>query len=426
MESKTRFNKLLANIFGAAASRVVNLLVTMAIVPLTINALGAKDYAVLAMAISLSVFVTYADFGMGLAVVNLVARIESVSNIRKSLRAVSTVWYLLSLIGFCGVVLCGVVYGVLNLTLAPLGFDTWTPILIGVCSVFIGLPTGLVQRILFAKQKNIEANIWLTIGRVLSLVCVYVAIKSGHTSLSVLIFCVLGSPVIVGWVSVIVCFGVRREISPSWRYFSTKYIRVLLVNGFRFFVMQMVPYFEGGIDSIIVGSVVGLEYVAAMDVYTKIFSYIPALVSLGAFPLWPAIANAKNSGDIAWVKKICQKAFVVTLLLSSAVAFVLSIFGHLLVEKWTGLSLHLDWIVLLGIALFSVLAAVGMILSIILNGLSVIKQQVNLLCVYVIFLFAGKLLLSMAFGLPGVVWSAIIAYLVRLCLSRKLYQMAFK
>jgi O-antigen/teichoic acid export membrane protein len=70
----TRMRVLAKNIFGSAAARFINLFITLAMVPLTINALSPTDYAYFAMAISLSVLATYADLGMGLAVVNVVAQ----------------------------------------------------------------------------------------------------------------------------------------------------------------------------------------------------------------------------------------------------------------------------------------------------------------------------------------------------------------
>ena len=95
MRLDNRLQRLVKNIFGSAAARFFNLLIVMAIIPLTINTLSVADYAFLSMAISLSVLSAYADLGIGLAIVNTLAGESKDSVSEESRKAVSVVWFTL-------------------------------------------------------------------------------------------------------------------------------------------------------------------------------------------------------------------------------------------------------------------------------------------------------------------------------------------
>jgi len=100
-----RLKVLVKNVFGSAAARFVNLFITLAMVPLTINALSPTDYAHFAMALSLSMLAAYADLGMGLAVVNVIAQRGARPKSTKAQRAISVVWFSLLGIACVGLLL---------------------------------------------------------------------------------------------------------------------------------------------------------------------------------------------------------------------------------------------------------------------------------------------------------------------------------
>ena len=102
-----RLRRLFRNIFGSAAARFINLLIALALVPLTINSLTPTDYAFLSIAISLSALSSYADLGIGLAIVNTLARESNAKTPRRSQRAISVVWFTLLIVAFGALAITG-------------------------------------------------------------------------------------------------------------------------------------------------------------------------------------------------------------------------------------------------------------------------------------------------------------------------------
>jgi O-antigen/teichoic acid export membrane protein len=295
-----RMKVLLKNVSGSAAARFINLFIALAMVPLTINALSPTDYAYFAMAISLSVLAAYADLGMGLAVVNVIAARGARPKSLKAQRAVSVVWFTLMGIAALGVVLVLLLAAWVNFGSASDSTHQYNAMLLAAGCVFAGLPTGLVQRVLFAEQKNVQANAWSTGARLLSLAVVWILVATGNANLLTLVLAAIGVPLSLGWTSVYVIFGNNQTniFRPTARHYDIRLLRPYLILGMSFLVMQLVPYVETGFDTILIGKAVNINLVPAFDVYSKLFTYVPALISIAAFPLWPAIANAKAKGEI--------------------------------------------------------------------------------------------------------------------------------
>jgi O-antigen/teichoic acid export membrane protein len=423
-----RLRRLVKNIFGSAAARLFNLLIVMALIPLTINALSVVDYAFLSMAISLSVLSAYADFGIGLAIVNTLAGESKESVSEGSRKAVSVVWFTLLTIACVALIVTG------GLALwvyhyAPIAdIPRYQAMLLGSACVFVGLPSGLIQRILFARHRTTEANAWTTSGRLLSLLFVWGVVESGAANLSLLVFGVIGVPVIIGWISVLVVFrrSSMKPLVPRFKYYDHALLKPYLMTGLSFLILQVVPYAEVGINTLLAGSLIGIDIVPSLDVYTRLYTYVPALVSIALFPLWPEIANAKAEGNGAWILKITRWAYYLTGMLAFVISLILLLFGEQLVNVWTHQNLTLPSPVLTGMAVFAVLTCIGTVQSMVLNGAGVIKQQVQLYIVYLLILFSAKILATSTLGLVGMIWSLNACQVLRLVVGGSLLRSHIK
>ncbi|MGO2200635.1 MAG: lipopolysaccharide biosynthesis protein [Pseudomonas helleri] len=422
MQIDDRLSKLFKNIFGSAAARLLNLLIALALVPLTINSLPPNEYAFLSIAISLSVLSNYADLGMGLAIVNILASESSSNNPQQSQKAISVVWFSLIILAL----LLLAITGVLALWVSSLepadAVIRYNAMLLGTACILIGLPSGLIQRILFARHRNIEANIWTTLGKVLSLLFVWLTVESNNTSLSILIFGVIGVPVVISWLSVIIVFSRHdmRLLLPHIRHYDKKLLKPLILTGMSFLIIQMVPYFEVGIDTLLAGTLISIEVVPSLDVYTKLFMYVPALASIALFPLWPAIAQAKAAGDTDWILRVRRWAYFLVGATALTISASLFIYGDTIVLHWTHQDLSLPKSVITGMTFFAVLTCIGLVQSMILNGAGIIKEQANLYLAYLIIVLCAKLFSATTFGLPGLIWSLNACYIIRLYIAEKL------
>ena len=359
---------------------------------------------------------------MGLAIVNILASESSSNNPQQSQKAISVVWFSLIILAL----LLLAITGVLALWVSSLepadAVIRYNAMLLGTACILIGLPSGLIQRILFARHRNIEANIWTTLGKVLSLLFVWLTVESNNTSLSILIFGVIGVPVVISWLSVIIVFSRHdmRLLLPHIRHYDKKLLKPLILTGMSFLIIQMVPYFEVGIDTLLAGTLISIEVVPSLDVYTKLFMYVPALASIALFPLWPAIAQAKAAGDTDWILRVRRWAYFLVGATALTISASLFIYGDTIVLHWTHQDLSLPKSVITGMTFFAVLTCIGLVQSMILNGAGIIKEQANLYLAYLIIVLCAKLFSATTFGLPGLIWSLNACYIIRLYIAEKL------
>lgn len=421
-----RMRVLIKNVFGSAAARFVNLFITLALVPLTINALSATDYAYFAMAISLSVLAAYADLGMGLAVVNVVAERGVKQTSGRAQRAVSVVWFSLLAIAACGLLLTSLIAAWLNFGMQSESIHQYNAMLLAAGCVFAGLPTGLVQRILFAEQKNIQANAWSTSARIISLGVVWALVATNYVNLLALVFAVIGVPMLIGWLSVLVVFGKKHidELRPKWSRYDIRLFRPYLTLGLSFVVLQLAPYVETGIDNLLIGSFIDISLVPAFDVYSKLFTYVPALISIAAYPLWPAIASAKVSGDILWILRVQRIGYISIFLSTFVIALILILFATNVIKVWTNKTLAIELNVIIGFGALCILSSIALFQSMVLNGFGQIKEQLKIFAIYVPFLLTVKVISATSFGVTAMVWSLNFCYLWRLFMANKLIRNA--
>jgi O-antigen/teichoic acid export membrane protein len=366
------YRRLLTNIASGFALRGVNLVSTLFIVPLALGGLGPARYGILAMVLSATVFFAYADLGLGLGVVNRIAADGGRSD--ESRAAVTRAWYLLSVIA--GVIaVCAAVGGILASLIGTISSEALRTWAIGIASVAVGLPTGLSQRVLFALQRNLEAGLWAASGRIASVFGVFLARKM-KLDLDAYIFALLTLPVIVGWINTVFLFRCDRpDLSPSYHLFDFGKLWSDTRYGLQFTVLQVAVYAETGVDNILVGLFKGVPQVAHYDVISRLFAYLPALISVGALPLWPALRDALSRGERAWFDRTIRIAYrlTITLTLVTAVAFI-RLHG-VIISTWTGKTYLPDYPLAVALGVFSVLTSFSIIQSMRLNALGNIALQ---------------------------------------------------
>ncbi len=413
--------RLATNVAGTAGARGINLLIALAQIPLLVGATSVDEYAVVAMTISLSTFATYADFGIGLAIVNTLAAAAGKPSIRVQ-RAVSVAWFSMLAVAIVGLIctIAGIV-----LVAVYVGTDhqhQYYVMVFGVALVAVGLPTGLVQRILFAQQKNAVANLWVTAGKLLSLIGLWGLINAGITDLIFLVFSLLGIPVIVGWVSVATELLCKNGLGfkPRVYLFKWKAFKHYSILGMSFLIMQLVPFAEYSLDILIVGSVISKAMVQSYDVYQRLYNYIPALISMAVFPLWPLIAEARGCGDVKSVRKIANWFYIIVALVSTSLTVIFLLADGWLISLWVTKPISINYTTQLGFAVFTVLTCIGTVQVMILNGLGHVAKLAKIFIYYLIALSFVKVYFANEYGTVGLIWSMNLLYTARLVFLSRL------
>lgn len=387
---KSRTRVLLENSLASLLTRASNILVTLLLVPLSISALGIENYGMVAMVLAFSIFFTFADFGLGSAIVKTIAEVgENKENIVNAVKIISNAWFFLFFISILIILLSIIFY---NLNIINYIFMVVTIL------VAINMPFSLYVRILFAMQKNLQSGLWQTSGKILSLVIIYLYYILGYIDLNNYIYIFFGVPLFLNVIGTILVFNKYDFYFPRKKFISIKETATVIKTGFLFLILQVVPYIETGIDTLFLNLKYDLEFIGKYDIFSKLFLYIPALISVAAFPLWPAISKAIVEGDLKWVLILKARVYRFCSIISLMFTIVLVFFSKNIVFLWTKKQFLIDTNVVLSLAIVCFLYSMSLMQGMFLNGLGLIKEQVKFYLYYIVIMILLKIIVVINFG----------------------------
>lgn len=403
--------RLFTNVAGNFVARGMNLFIALLTVPLAIAGLGTQNYGIFAVILSVATFVTYADFGMGLAMVNPITSAEAQGDHAETREIISTTWSLLILIaGAVFLIGCAIVLTVGSMM--PSGQSAMVPWFVFIACISASLPTAVPQRVLFALERNFEANLWQSAGKIASFGGVYLAYRM-EAGIAAYVFAMLGLPALFGWLNTTWFFRKsRRDLTPHFGV-SLRSAGRLLPQGLRYTVLQIGPYAETGFDIILVGAFIGLEPTTSYDLITRLFNYVPALAMIGIMPLWPAVASALANGDKRWFARVRRLSEVLLLIVTIVPAALICIYHTDILKLWTGHQVVFPYAVVLPLGFVAVsMSYMGLKNSMILaaegpHGVFLVQL------VFLLILIPTKVLALTYFGIAGLPITTALLYVLR-------------
>ncbi|OAI55274.1 hypothetical protein AYO48_04025, partial [Gaiella sp. SCGC AG-212-M14] len=363
-------------------SRGTNLIVVFISIPLTLHYLGPELFGAWAALTSIVTMASFADMGISNGLVNVLAEAFGRNSREAARRAVASGIVMLTVLGVAiGALFFGVVAWTVNwatvVSATPAEADQLraTALVLAACFL-LSLPLNASQRVNIAYQDGFIAAAWAIVGMLLSLLGLVVAIHADAGVVGVTA-AMAGGPVAAAAANSIHSFWYRYPwLRPRRGDFAVRTATILCRLGGLFFVLQMAFSFAYSADNVIVARVLGANAVAQYAIPAKLFGLVLLVVGAIAAPLWPAYAEASARGDFEWVRKTLVRSLACTGAFACAVAVPLFIFGESIIQRWVGHDIHPSRSLLLGCAVWAVLGSIGTTIAMLLNGLSVIRDQV--------------------------------------------------
>jgi len=402
---------------ASVLARMIGVATTLVTIRIALSYLGKERFGLWMTISSLQMFLAFADFGIGNGLLNAVAEASGRDDVRAMRRYISSGMLLLGSISI--VILTITIGGYRYFQLGPflqlrsaLALSEIQPAvaIFAVCFAF-DVCLGLIQRVQLGLQLGFLSNLWQIAGSVLGLLGLLLAIhlRQGLPAL-VLAFC--GAPLLAKLVNGIWFFGkVRPELIPAFKLASWSAMRRLGQLACLFFVLQVAVALAYQSDNLIIAHIEGPEAVAQYSVPQKLF----ALISIGIMtlvgPLWPAYGEAIARGDRRWVKTTLVRSSLGAFCLASLAAVFMFLLAPQLIHRWLGNSIHVDTVLLAGLACWAVVDSVGNSIAMFLNGASVIRPQVIIAAAFAICALAAKIGFVQRWGADAMPWATLLAYL---------------
>ena len=411
----------------AALARAVQVGTSLVTIPFTIHYLGTEEFGIWVTISSLLAMATFADFGIGNGVLNIVAYADGQDDRDSIHRAISSGFAVLSAVAL-------VVLGIFAITIKWLSWadilhvtsigarsETAPAILVFAACFALNIPLDLVQRAQLGLQEGFRSNLWQLFGSIAALAGVVAGIHL-RISLPALIAVLAGAPVLATALNTLHFFVIGRpDLRPSIGLVSKDSIRRILSFGTLFFVLQLVVAVSFSADSFIIARVLGVAQVPGDPIPQRMFSLISVMVSILVTPLWPAYAEAISRGDIPWVRKTLARSLTFVFVLTFTASVLLLLLARFILAWWIGPQFSVSFVLLVGLALWSVVESCGATNAMFMNGANIVRFQIIVALIFGAACVTAKVYATRRFGIQAMPWATLFTYLPLVALPCLIY-----
>ncbi len=395
------------NIIWSFLLKGAGILISLLLVPLTIDYLSPREYGVWLTLSSILTWVNYLDIGLANGLRNKLAVTFANSNHRLGQIYVSTTFFLLTLI----MTTCFLLF----LALQP--FIEWsailnvdpdtvknlnTVIIVAFAFFCLTLIFKLTGVILIADQRPATNDLITLIGSALSLIIIYILIRTTEGSLYNVILTFTGIPVLVLLISSPIIFLTQyRYLKPVIQAIRLKYTKDLMGLGIQFFLMQIASIIIFSSSNIIIAQLLGPEQVTPYNIVFKYFSLVTLMFSIAIAPMWSATTDAYAKDDFNWIRKGIKGILKIWAL--SAVGILLMVVcSEFIYQLWVPqIKIPFALTILMGI--YSIILLWSVAFSTFLFGIGKLRLQLVNIVIAAILFIPLAIWLSRMLGVSGIV-----------------------
>jgi len=364
---------------ASVASLALGYAIRLAVIPLSLKLLGAEQYGLWLAVGGLIAWGGIADLGLSPGLVNLVASACGRGDRARARRYISSA--LAAYTALAGLVL--VVFLVASdwqglpslLGVRSPELASQARLLVAVCGAMFtaGSLTRVIPTACTALQEGYYGA-WSQIGGSLaSLVLLVVLVWSGGSLLSYAV--AMGLPPLAAQLGLGAYFFGRRHVDlrPGLRYCDRTSLRALWGVGGWLTLHQAANLAMLYSANVIIANRLGPAAVPQYAVPYALFAVVTSVAWHIVSPYLPAYAEARTSGDLAWIRRRAKQALAGTLAVLALGGAVLVMAGPQGIRVWTGGEVIPTTGLLVALACFALLKACSNTNGVLLVGLGRVK-----------------------------------------------------
>lgn len=398
------------NVLGSLLIRGISIMVSLLLVPMTLDYVSAEIYGVWLIISSILHWLTYMDVGFTLGLKNRLAECLAKNDYERGKSLVSTTYFMM--------VVIFVPFALLMMIACP--HINWCTILnvdlqykedvqktISILLAFVSLQmiVNVFVAVVAAHQKTALSSLFNVIGQICSLVIIFFMTRFVEPSLFNLTFAFSMMPILIVAVSSLLYYSnSMKKIAPSIKSVNRNYIKDLWNLGIKFFIIQVQQIVLYQSTNILISNLSGPESVTQYNIAYKILNVVVMVYTIILTPLWPAFTDAFTKKDYIWMNNIYKKmvkAFGLLVLMITGVVFI----SPVIYQLWVGDKISIPFLLTIAIAIFTIIHCWDTLQVMLINGVGAIKLQTYVILIGLILHIPLSLLLGHYLGIYGVIVS---------------------
>lgn len=408
------------NIAGSLLLKCVSILISLQVIPLTINYINPTRYGIWLTLSSIIAWLSYFDLGFAHGFRNRFAEAKAKGEIRLAKEYVSTTYAVLLVLFTVIFLLVFIVNqfldwgAILNID-AAYNVELQHVFGILVCFFCLNIVASVFTTMLMADQRPALASFIQTSGQVLAFIAILILTKTTTGSLTMLAFVFSGIPCLVLIViSVLLFYGKRyKMVLPSIHYIRFSLTKKILGLGGQFFIIMISMLFIFQLINIILSRVEGPEAVTQYNIAYKYFSVLHMLFVIVLTPFWSAFTDAYVKNDFDWMRNALRKLEKLWLLCIPILG-IMVVCSHFLYQWWVGDTISISFSLSICMAIYVLFQTGGGIYMTLMNGMSKVRLQ---LIIYLLFSFISiplTYLCCVVYGVEGALFVPTLVFMLQM------------
>ena len=405
------------NILFSGFLKIVGLLTSLVIVPITINYLNNEVYGIWMTITSILYWITTFDIGLGNGMRNYLAEALATNDTKLGKKYISTTMLLLSLIALSMAIV--LLYPLITInfnsffnTNAIAGNELRMAVVIAVGFTLMNFVLKNIGMIFVAMQKYAINDLLSISGNVIALIIIYILTKVTTGNLVLVVLAYTMTSCVVFLLAAIPLFWKHPELKPSLRFFDKSLGKKIVGKGFGFFVIQISSCLViFGAANFFITQSCGPTAVTTYNIAYKFFNLLVIAYTIILAPMWNAYTDAYVKGDMQWIKATFNKAlkfWVLSICGGLGMLLICNLFYKLWIGNMVNVPLSVSASTLVYVCFFNL----NNCATYLINGLNkifvqiIISLAVTALYIITVLAFGRKL------GVEGIVLSMAASYAV--------------
>lgn len=395
------------NIVLSFLFRMFSMLVSLLLVPISINFLSAETYGLWLTISSIISWMVFFDFGFAHGFRNSFAKAVANEDYVLAKKYVSTAYFAISCIFLVLMALTSFINyhinwsEVLNL---PVELNEELNRVFQIMIIFFCLKniTDVFLTMMTAYQQPAVSVGITALGDMCVLIAVCTIAYCSELNLSILAFVMYFVPCSVTLLTSIVIFNKKdyKKFTPSIKFIEISLIKDIVGIGTQFFIIMMSMLFIFQFTNIIITRELGAEFVTIYNVTYKIFSVMIIAITIFLNPVWSAFTDAYTKKDYDWMKK-CMKRIEKMGMLTIPVIVVLLLLSEFIFDIWLGDKVETDFRLTVCMAIYAICQIISQIYMYPLNGMGKVRIQLIVYLFFAVVAIPGIIYFTRLWGIVG-------------------------
>ena len=434
-KGNSRSIKAKKNIIASFFIRGLSLVISLVLVPLTINYVSPSQYGIWLTLSSIVYWFSFFNIGLSQGLRNKFAEAKAKGDDNLAQVYVSTTYAILAIIFSVVWIIFLIVNHFLNwshiLNISENMRREVSLLAIIVFTYFcLQFVLDIITTLILADQQPAKSSFISVSGQVISLIFIFVLVKTTQGSLIKLGIALCLSPLLVLLFANIYFFkGVYKKYAPSFSKINFTYSKGLFNLGLVFFIIQVAGIIQYQSANIIIARNFNTANVTSYSIVYKYFGMLNMIFMIFLTPFWSASTEAYLKNDIEWIKKMIKYYNLINILLL-VIGILMLIFSKQIYILWLGdgkvnitFSLSLCGFIFTNLSMFG-----GKYVSF-LNGISALRIQfwANVISPFLYIAIVLILINYFKMGMYSIFIAAIISnYNTYLLAPLQYYQVVYK